>query len=183
MCPVKEGSVDRCVDSSRYFVLKIQNAQGTTLYNRLFACMAVPPLPFPCLLAFFVDSSFQTHAFIFQQTGKHAFVGVAFNEREEAFDFNVALQEYEKCVPFLPLPPVLVFNLRTLRSRSQPLCSRPNRLYAYHNRTRYRDKEREEKIRTGAYEQEIANQPKLDLSLKEGQKISIKLPSRALQNM
>ena len=28
MCPVKEGSVERCVDSSRYFVLKIQNAQG-----------------------------------------------------------------------------------------------------------------------------------------------------------
>jgi hypothetical protein len=28
MCPVKDGSVERCVDSSRYYVLKIQNAQG-----------------------------------------------------------------------------------------------------------------------------------------------------------
>ena len=27
VCPYKEGAVDRCIDSSRYFVLRIENAQ------------------------------------------------------------------------------------------------------------------------------------------------------------
>lgn len=53
--PVSEGSVERCVDSGRYFVLKIVNPQG-----------------------------------------KHAYIGLAFNDRNEAFDFNVALQEHKK---------------------------------------------------------------------------------------
>lgn len=52
VCPVREGSVDRCVDSSRYFVLRIENA-----------------------------------------TGRHMFIGVAFNERNDAFDFNTALED------------------------------------------------------------------------------------------
>lgn len=99
MSPIKEGSVERCVDSSRYFVLKVQNAAG-----------------------------------------KHAFIGVAFDEREQAFDFNVAIQEYEK------------------------------------------DKEREERLRTGVgaggVDSMEAGIPKRDLSLKEGEKISIKLPTR-----
>ncbi|CAM9214820.1 unnamed protein product, partial [Phaeothamnion confervicola] len=55
MCPVVDGAVERCPDSSRYFALKIQNAQG-----------------------------------------RHAFIGLAFNERNDAFDFNVALQEFAK---------------------------------------------------------------------------------------
>ncbi len=38
MCPVKDGSVERCADSSRYFVLKIQNAQGKKR-SRTFMCM------------------------------------------------------------------------------------------------------------------------------------------------
>lgn len=52
--PVTEGSVERTVDSGRYFILKIVN-----------------PL------------------------GKHAYIGLAFNERNDAFDFNVALQEHK----------------------------------------------------------------------------------------
>ena len=52
VCPVKEGAVDRCADSSRYFVLRIENANG-----------------------------------------RHMFIGVAFNERNDAFDFNTALED------------------------------------------------------------------------------------------
>lgn len=52
VCPVKEGAVDRCVDSSRYFVLRIEN-----------------------------------------ENGRHMFIGVAFNERNDAFDFNTSLED------------------------------------------------------------------------------------------
>jgi adaptin ear-binding coat-associated protein 1/2 len=52
VCPVKEGAVDRCVDSSRYFVLRVENANG-----------------------------------------RHMFIGMAFNERNDAFDFNTALED------------------------------------------------------------------------------------------
>ncbi len=54
-CPVSDdGAVERCLDSGRYFVIRIQNAQG-----------------------------------------KHAYIGIAFNERNDAFDFNVALSEHK----------------------------------------------------------------------------------------
>ena len=54
-CPVNDdSSVERCLDSGRYFAIKIQNAQG-----------------------------------------KYAVIGIAFNERNDAFDFNVALQEHK----------------------------------------------------------------------------------------
>lgn len=46
------NGVDRCIDSSRYFVLRIQNAQG-----------------------------------------RHMYIGLAFNERNDAFDFNTALED------------------------------------------------------------------------------------------
>lgn len=52
VCPVKEGAVDRCVDSSRYFVLRIEG-----------------------------------------DAGRHMFIGMAFNERNDAFDFNTSLED------------------------------------------------------------------------------------------
>lgn len=52
VCPVKDGAVDRCVDSSRYFVVRVENTNGN-----------------------------------------HMFIGMAFNERNDAFDFNIALDD------------------------------------------------------------------------------------------
>ena len=55
VCPIKDGAVDRCVDSSRYFVLRIENANG-----------------------------------------RHMFIGMAFNERNDAFDFNTSLEDAKR---------------------------------------------------------------------------------------
>lgn len=35
-----------------------------------------------------------------KQTGQHAFVGLGFQERTDAFDFNVGLQEFEKTLKY-----------------------------------------------------------------------------------
>jgi hypothetical protein len=55
VCPIQDGAIDRCVDSSRYFVLRIENANG-----------------------------------------RHMFIGMAFNERNDAFDFNTSLQDAQR---------------------------------------------------------------------------------------
>lgn len=62
--------------------------------------------------------------------GRHAFIGIAFNERNDAFDFNVALQEHKaEC-------------------------------------------EREDKA---AAEPAVSNIPMRDLSIKSGEKITVKI--------
>jgi len=57
VCSVREGAVESVSDSSRYFVLKIEDGSG-----------------------------------------RHAFIGMGFTERSEAFDFNAALQDHVKYV-------------------------------------------------------------------------------------
>lgn len=92
VCKVTDdAAVERTLDSGRYFVLRITNAQG-----------------------------------------KHAFIGIAFNERNDAFDFNVALSEFKN------------------------------------------ELEREDQANKAA---EAPVGPMQDLSLKEGEKIKIKIVS------
>lgn len=92
VCQVTDdAAVERCLDSGRYFVLRITNQQG-----------------------------------------RHAFIGIAFNERNDAFDFNVALSEFKN------------------------------------------ELEREAKA---AKLSDPASHPPVDLSLKSGEKIKIKLVS------
>jgi hypothetical protein len=78
VCPLKEGSIERCVDSSRYFVLRIENA-----------------------------------------TNRHMFIGVAFNERNDAFDFNTALEDAKREKQAELMPPVLTYDGPKLLSFKQ----------------------------------------------------------------
>jgi hypothetical protein len=78
VCPIKDGAVDRCVDSSRYFVLRIENANG-----------------------------------------RHMFVGMAFNERNDAFDFNTSLEDAKRerqtaknPEPALPVGPAKDYSIK-----------------------------------------------------------------------
>lgn len=89
-----DSAIERCLDSGRYFVLRISNEQG-----------------------------------------RKAYIGIAFNERNDAFDFNVSINEFKQ------------------------------------------ELEREDKA---AQMGDIPTEPMRDLSLKDGQKIKIKIVSALL---
>lgn len=76
--------MESVLDSSRYFVLKVED-HGKPLHILLRDSTKrsqhnLISLPRPPAL------------------GRHAFIGMGFQERTEAFDFNVTLQDFIKCV-------------------------------------------------------------------------------------
>jgi len=88
VCAITEGAIEPVSDSSRYYVIKIEDGSG-----------------------------------------RHAFIGMGFTERSDAFDFSAALQDHKK----------------------------------------YQNQRKEAEVNA----KKAATQPKVDYSLKEGQKIHV----------
>jgi len=100
VCPVHEAAVEPVNDSSRYYVLKIEDGQK-----------------------------------------RHAFIGLGFSERSEAFDFSASLQDHarfikqerdaEKAVANLSTQPAVDYSLKqgekiTINMANAPTRSRPS---------------------------------------------------------
>jgi adaptin ear-binding coat-associated protein 1/2 len=64
----------------------------------LFAACFVPRGQRECVIEIVLDSSCYFVLCIEDGRGKHTFIGLGINERNEAFDFNIALSNHEKCV-------------------------------------------------------------------------------------
>ncbi|KAJ7299877.1 hypothetical protein O6H91_Y125500 [Diphasiastrum complanatum] len=64
--------------------------------GELFACCTVHPGKREATVEGVTDSSRYFVLRIDDGRGKHAFIGLGFTERNEAFDFNVALSDHEK---------------------------------------------------------------------------------------
>lgn len=74
ICPVDAFpglAVEPVSDSSRYFVLRLKDPSGMHIVLRLLIYFLSP-------------------------RGRHAFVGLGFQDRGDAFDFNVSLMEHFK---------------------------------------------------------------------------------------
>ena len=72
----EENAVESVSDSSRYFVLRVVD-RGRSWILSFFRSVPDPTTPSI-------------------ETKQHAFIGIGFAERTDAFDFNVALQEFSK---------------------------------------------------------------------------------------
>eukprot|EP00727_Mastigamoeba_balamuthi_P006167 m51a1_g217 hypothetical protein (216) ;mRNA; f:37472-38566 len=79
-CPVSPGAVEPVTDSSRYFVLRIED----------------------------------------KRNGRHAFIGMGFQERNEAFDFNATLQDHARRAQ----------DAKDLEKRRAELASQPTKDYS-----------------------------------------------------
>lgn len=89
ICPVDSFpglAVEPVTDSSRYFVLRLKDPSGKNYLMFLFDYLI-------CSSSLFFFNSFSFHLF---DIGRQAFVGLGFQDRGDAFDFNVALQEHFK---------------------------------------------------------------------------------------
>lgn len=78
--------VEAVTDSSRYFVIRIEDGNG----NRQYLCCCV-----------FSADVLTAHAcpsrvMCLMISGRHAFIGIGFADRGDSFDFNVALQDHFK---------------------------------------------------------------------------------------
>lgn len=113
VCPVKDGAVDRCVDSSRYFVLRVENANG-----------------------------------------RHMFIGMAFNERNDAFDFNISLEdarrqrEAEKNPIKIPAIPAKDYSIKEGQKIKVSIPKNPG---GNDNHDNKRNKRREKKPSSGGF--------------------------------
>ena len=107
-CPVDDYpglAVEAVLDSSRYFVLKIVDDSGTCVFC-LFVCLVGCFFFFWCMVQmsrsffeFILSELLNNFLFLFLSgTGRHAFIGMGFQDRGDSFDFNVAMQDHFKYV-------------------------------------------------------------------------------------
>ncbi|KAK3738112.1 hypothetical protein QZH41_013844 [Actinostola sp. cb2023] len=81
-------AVEGVLDSSRYFVLRIEDDTGNTLLC-ISTLTDIEPYEWETY-----GTELRSCCKLF--TGRHAFIGLGFADRGDSFDFNVALQDHFK---------------------------------------------------------------------------------------